>query len=623
MAWYGTAFGDRSAAFLRSKSGRIFLILAMLLALLSAGVGYGFYVSNLSWFLRNKGEEKVTAMELVDAFVSEYANARATFLNGDAPVPATYRAHAIDRFNKTRLTGELLHMRLVGPPGREIVTAAPDTITADAIRRFSGKPNPQPETDFVTVGGEMLLRTIYPSLASQQNCIDCHNKMQAGMPPWHLNDVMGAFVVDAPAGAFFRRNVVNSIGIGVMVFFMSLGIGLYISLLHFRQVVASETARQRILQSEARFKDYAETASDWYWETGPDHRFNYISERIRAFGGDPARRLGKSRVELGGDTSPAADIWKAHVEALERREPFRDFTYLRRLQDEPPRHISTSGKPFFDEQGRFCGYRGTARDVTESVEAAERLSESMVVAERANRAKSDFLANMSHELRTPLNAVIGFSELLRKETFGPLGHASYREYAGDIHDSGIHLLNIINDILDLAKIEAGKFDLQQEPVDLLEIIDTTLRVLRPKANAAAHQISVSIPDRVCGMCVDRRAMKQILLNLIGNAVKFTPSGGRVGIVARETEYGGVAVAISDTGIGIADHDLEKVLTPFGQVETSYSRRHEGTGLGLSLTKRLVELHGGRLDIASEVNVGTTVTVTLPAACRVQQLLAAE
>jgi two-component system cell cycle sensor histidine kinase PleC len=219
--------------------------------------------------------------------------------------------------------------------------------------------------------------------------------------------------------------------------------------------------------------------------------------------------------------------------------------------------------------------------------------------------------------------VIGFSELLRKETFGPLGHASYREYAGDIHDSGIHLLNIINDILDLAKIEAGKYDPQQDPVDLLEVIDATLRILRPKANAVALHLSVSVPDRVCGLFVDRRAMKQILLNLIGNAVKFTASGGRIGIVARETENGGLAVAISDTGIGIAAHDLEKVLTPFGQVETTYSRRHEGTGLGLSLTKRLVELHGGRLDIASEVNVGTTVTVQLPAACRVPQLQAAE
>jgi hypothetical protein len=248
-------FRDQIAAFIRSRIGRSFLIFALLSALLCCGVGYGFYHSNLRWFLINKGEEKITALELVDAFVTEYAGLRSELTPHDAPVPASFRAHAIDRFNKGRGASDSLRMKMVGPPGREIVTPPGDAATAAIIARFSTTATPKPDTAFVTVGGETLLRTIYPTAANQQSCVDCHNKLQPDGPRWQLHDIMGAFVVDVPTGPFFRRNLLNSVAVGALMLTLSLAIGLYVFVLHYRQFRAAETATVRLMQSEERFKD--------------------------------------------------------------------------------------------------------------------------------------------------------------------------------------------------------------------------------------------------------------------------------------------------------------------------------------------------------------------------------
>ena len=233
-------------------------------------------------------------------------------------------------------------------------------------------------------------------------------------------------------------------------------------------------------------------------------------------------------------------------------------------------------------------------------------------AELANRSKSEFLANMSHELRTPLNAINGFSEAMSLELFGPHSAPQYKEYAKDIFDSGTHLLKLINDILDLSKIEAGKYELHEEEIEVGEVVDACLRVIDERAGAARLEVVVRIPSDLQPLRADERALKQILLNLLSNAVKFTPEGGQILVQAARDGDGSLLLSVADTGIGIAEDDIPKALAQFGQVDSSLSREYDGTGLGLPLVKFLAELHGGALDVKSEIGVGTTVTVRFPA-----------
>nr|WP_309084153.1 ATP-binding protein [Chelativorans sp.] len=230
-------------------------------------------------------------------------------------------------------------------------------------------------------------------------------------------------------------------------------------------------------------------------------------------------------------------------------------------------------------------------------------------AEAANRAKSEFLANMSHELRTPLNAIIGFSELMQQGLFGPLGSERYKEYVSDIYASGTYLLGVINDILDMSKIEAGQFSIHREMIDLSPLIRETMRVVTLQASKKAIELTTDIPDSVA-LFADRRAVKQILINLLFNAVKFTGQGGKVTLRARRVA-GSLMLTIVDTGCGIPREALRKLGRPFEQVENQYSRSHNGSGLGLAISRSLAELHGGALRIRSAEGVGTAVCVRLP------------
>ena len=251
-------------------------------------------------------------------------------------------------------------------------------------------------------------------------------------------------------------------------------------------------------------------------------------------------------------------------------------------------------------------------DVTAEKQAQEAQRLASEQAEMANRAKSEFLANMSHELRTPLNAIIGFAEGIKSNAFGPSSVEKYAEYAQDIYDSGHHLLSIINDILDLAKIDSGRMTLDEDIVALREITEACVRLIKNRAEDAGLDISVDIADGVDRLRADERKLKQILINLLSNAVKFTPNGGIVKVSADIEVDGGLALRVSDTGVGIAADKIPLVMEPFGQLAQVMTRDHDGTGLGLPLVKSLVELHGGTFAIESDVGVGTTVTVCFPA-----------
>jgi signal transduction histidine kinase len=249
-------------------------------------------------------------------------------------------------------------------------------------------------------------------------------------------------------------------------------------------------------------------------------------------------------------------------------------------------------------------------DITELNATRERLRGQNLELESANRAKTELLTNMSHELRTPLNAIIGFSEVLRDGLFGPLGTPRYTDYANDIHASGVHLLSIINDILDLAKVDAGKLELRESNIAIPELIEAVLPIVRGRAESGELTLGVTLADNLPHLLGDPRAVKQILINLLSNAIKFTEPGGRVAISA-SFERGMISLTIADTGIGIAEADLPAALATFGQVEASLSRKHEGTGLGLPLVVALAELHGAVFKLDSSPGVGTKVRVTFP------------
>jgi two-component system cell cycle sensor histidine kinase PleC len=240
---------------------------------------------------------------------------------------------------------------------------------------------------------------------------------------------------------------------------------------------------------------------------------------------------------------------------------------------------------------------------------AQQLAELAQSAEEANQAKSKFLANMSHELRTPLNAIIGFSEIMASGMFGALGSDKYVEYCRDIHGSGAYLLDVINDVLDMSKIEAGRLKLDLESVELDRELDDALRVVTTRAQEKSLKVTSRIASGIC-LRADRRALKQIALNLLSNAVKFTPDNGRITVRGRLSR-GAVVVGIQDSGIGIARDALQKLGRPFEQVESQLTKTHHGSGLGLAIAKSLIELHGGVMRIRSTLGVGTTVVVRLP------------
>ena len=263
-----------------------------------------------------------------------------------------------------------------------------------------------------------------------------------------------------------------------------------------------------------------------------------------------------------------------------------------------------------DWSGTLICYEGTVEDVTQKFEAELALRAALRQAELANRAKAAFLAAMSHELKTPLNAVLGFSEIIRDEVLGPVGQDSYRDYAADIHASGKRLLSIINDVLDVSRLEGGQLVIEARPTGARDVAEQAVAMARA-TTGENRSVVMELPPEVPILHVDQRRLSQALGNLIANAIKFTPAEGRITVCASVRPDGGVNFAIADTGIGMEEETIAAALEPFRQLDGSLARKFEGAGLGLSIARALCELHGGTLCIASAVGTGTTVTVSLP------------
>ncbi len=402
-----------------------------------------------------------------------------------------------------------------------------------------------------------------------------------------------------------KQVVVAGVGLTTAVLW---AIGILFAARIFRRQL---TLDRQLTSSEQRFRDYAEVASDWYWEVDSERRITFVSELYFTLtGSDPSSVLGRNASEFMRNYAADAESW-AKLAPFDEQKEIRGVRLRYPKADGSIIYLSLSAKPCFDEHGAFDGYRGVGSDITAAFEVGRSLREAKERAEIANRAKSEFLANMSHELRTPLNAIIGFSEIIMNRIFGDDNLDRYDSYAKDINSSGRHLLSIIDEILDLSKIEAGHESLDEGEIALDELVSSAHRLFNGRFEQGGLSLEIDLPSPSPTLLCDASKLKQCMSNLLSNSIKFTPTGGSISIVSRVTEGGDLAITVKDTGVGIASTDIPTVMSPFGQVETAFQRAHPGTGLGLPLTRALIELHNGRLNIESVLGKGTAVTLTLP------------
>ena len=401
----------------------------------------------------------------------------------------------------------------------------------------------------------------------------------------------------------------------------------------FQEVTRAEDALAKVRALRAQAEEVLSIVSDWVWRVDADWVFRESSARDRdRLGFDAATVIGHDFFAVG-EVADDPRTGRHNAVQRDRRAPFRDVLYRVPGDRGEARLFEVTAIPVFDEHtGAFDGFRGSARDVTREIGAVHQartyrreledtladlraknaeLDDALARARAADQAKNAFLAMVGHELRTPLNAVIGFAEMMENETLGPIGNEHYRAYVGDITASARHLLGVINDILDVVKLEMDDIRLHLDEVRVPKAIETCLTFVREKAHKHRIALDTEIQPELKKLVADPQKLRQMVVNLLSNAVKFTPEGGHITVEAHHGEDGGHVIAVRDTGPGIPAEQMDTILAPFKQGDDSLARSHEGLGLGLPLTKRLVEAHGGALHIASTPGEGTRIALAFP------------
>ncbi len=372
-------------------------------------------------------------------------------------------------------------------------------------------------------------------------------------------------------------------------------------------------AEQALSEAEKKYRTIVENAAGGIYQVTPEGQFLSANPAFANIIGydspeEVLRDLNKAQEQLYLDTQARGkflqDIATLDVpKSLESQISRKNGEVI---------WVSENVRPVKDDEGNLLFYEGSMEDVDQRRKAEIALKDAKIESDLANRAKSEFLANMSHELRTPLNSVIGFSEIIKNETFGEIVQKEYKEYATDIHESGNRLLRVINEILDVSRIEAGERTLSETVINVGETITDCLRLMDSKIKASSMRVENKAKDSLLNFVGEKQAVKQMLLNLMSNAVKYSPPESFMMLDAEIGNNGRLRISVTDAGIGLDEAELEKAMSPFGQVDADHNRSKSGTGLGLTLVKSLVELHGGALDMVSQKGIGTTATLIFPA-----------
>ena len=394
------------------------------------------------------------------------------------------------------------------------------------------------------------------------------------------------------------------------------------SKLHVESLVAEmarETSRQRHRERQLSEAQRIARLGDWHWNVR--NRTVECSAELSRMLGFAEERRSISFDALRARVHPQdRQIFMRTLEETYREKSACDFSICVVRDDQSELYVRLDGSCEFDENGDVSALFGVCQDISEQKATEMALIQALNQAKEANQAKSDFLANMSHELRTPLNAIIGFGQVIAGELFGKIGNPRYREYASDILASGEHLLDIIDDLLDLSKIEAGEFELHEEELDLVELAREVIKLMGPQSEKLDITLSLQTGQDEIWMRADRRTLRQIMMNLLSNAIKFSNAGDVAVLAVEDAWEDGIVLTVRDTGIGIDEEDLTRVMQPFGQVAHPLSRNHTGTGLGLPIVKALIKLHGGRFEIDSALGLGTTIKAVFPSERRVSTRL---
>jgi PAS domain S-box-containing protein len=378
------------------------------------------------------------------------------------------------------------------------------------------------------------------------------------------------------------------------------------------KALSAEIAIRRRTEADLRKLARAvEHSAHMIFITNVDGVIEYINPKFTEWMGyTPEEALGQKPSLIKSGETPDEfyiKLWQTILAGNEWHGEIKD-----RRKDGSVFWASAAIAPVRDENTAITHFIAVHEDITVRKEAEQAMLDARRAAEVANKAKTDLMANMSHELRTPLNAIIGFSESMKCAVFGPLNNEHYEEYAGFIHSSGTHLLQLINDILDVSAVEADKLELREEVTDVCEICDIAMQILRPKAESSKISIQTNHAPNLPPLLADPLRLKQIFINLLSNAVKFTPEYGTVSCDAAVDDKGCMVITVADSGIGMDEAGIQKAMEKFGQVDSSMTRTYEGSGLGLPLTKGLIELHGGVMELSSKLGIGTTITIRFPA-----------
>ncbi|MCP5410913.1 MAG: PAS domain S-box protein [Alphaproteobacteria bacterium] len=379
----------------------------------------------------------------------------------------------------------------------------------------------------------------------------------------------------------------------------------------------AENTRKRVSAGEISYRAFFDHAVEGIFRTTPDGHYIAVNQALAdIYGYSSPQTLITGLTDIGAQLYVEPGRRSEFRERMQAHDIVTDFVSEIYQRSGKRIWISENARAVRDWSGALICYEGTVEDVTEKFERERALRIALRQAEIANKMKAAFLAAMSHELKTPLNAVLGFSEIIRDEVLGPVGNPAYQEYAGDIHKSGARLLSVINDVLDVSRLEGGLLTIDARSENVHDIVDHAIKLARGITHDA-RKVEVDISDAMPLLHVDPRRLSQAIGNLLANALKFTPEGGTIRVAARVESDGGATLLVEDTGIGMAQETITAALEPFRQLDGTLSRRFEGAGLGLPISKSLIELHDGRLEIMSAVGIGTTIILRLPPKCVAQ------